>query len=151
MSWPDSQPSCLRILVKVIRWTVQRESQRCYCVRRWIRNIENPFSLCSDFAWRNWLPFVDRPVMHVSCMLFHLGGISTRTFIKVERVRGRTDAAGRVCEWPQCALESLVPMRAQVWLALNCCNTVCHAVSPAGRPWQGAASLRSSAFMATRV
>lgn len=65
------------------------------------------FSLCSDFVWRNWLPFADQPVMHGPCMLLHLGGISTRTFI---RLKGWGEGQMRLVEY---ASDLSVPWR--VW------------------------------------
>lgn len=95
------------------------------CVCRGSR-LENPIpptlTLCEECR----LPFADRPIMHVSCTVCcSIWGGFHKDLYEGERLRRRTGVAGRVPRWPRCALESVVPMWAQVWLAPSCCVTAC--------------------------
>lgn len=80
-------------------------------------------------------------------MLLHLGGFHKDLY------EGEEDR----CGWQGTQVTSVCPGECGAYVGTGVvgtellCNSVSHAVSPAGVPWQGAASFSSSAFMATDV
>lgn len=86
------------------------------------------------------LPFANQLFMHVYCMLLHLGGFhKDLLYMRVRRVTS-------VCSGECGAYVGTGVVGTELL-----CNSVSHAVSPAGVPWQGAVSFPFSAFTVTDV
>lgn len=80
-----------------------------------LESVGHPFPLTPSLS--------EERSLHVSCTVCcpHVW----KDLYEGKRVRRRTGVAGRGPRSPRHALESVVPMWAQVWLALSCCVTAC--------------------------
>ena len=127
MERPDSLLSCLRASAQPIRGMVWKgwEGIRLLCtlgIRR-----ENPSPLSHRLCLENVLYIVCPSRSSRSCVrpaCCSIWEFSNRIYARV-RGWGEGQVWLAVSGWPQCALESVEPMWAQVWLALSCCVTAC--------------------------
>ena len=142
--------SCLRALAELIRGNGMERMRGTSVYAEELQRVENPLGLTlNEEQPIHRLPF-ERASCTVWCSIWG-GGVPQGL------AWGRECEEKDRCGWLSTQVTSVCPGECGAYVGTGVvgtellCNSVSHAVSPAGVPWQGAASFPSSAFVAAHV
>lgn len=146
--------SCLRALAELIRGNGMERMRGTSVYAGGIRKSRK--SSRPDFEWRTVYTSTALRACILYSMVLHLGGAGAGG-VPQGLAWGREGEEKDRCGWLSTQVTSVCPGERGAYVGTGVvgtellCNSVSHAVSPAGVPWQRAASFPTSAFVAAHV